>query len=411
MSDSLQTLHCAWLVRCGKAPLADQKIVVENGHLVDTCDCPADERSALRPIALLPALVNPHAHLEFSSLTEPLPPPSPFPDWIKSVVHYRRSQMESERNLAESIHRGLNECVDSGTSVIGEICTSDEGAHQLSQALKSQPASTISVCFRELLGFTQNRISEQDMVAEKFVDSFESLSDSPSIIAALSPHAPYSVHPEIVQHASQLACQNDLPIAMHLAETQDEIQFLETRSGRFVEFLDALGLWQPESLSGIAGIADYLQMIKECPHALAIHGNYFNEADIRLLGSSPNITTVYCVRTHRWFGHENHPWRRIEEAGGNVILGTDSRASNPDLSIWKELQAFCQHSNQSILQRLPMISTKAASALGMDPESVNLQIGRPFCGSVIQVNAESESALLAALLMSDNIQSAARFLS
>lgn len=403
MSDNVQLLHSAWFIRCGEPPRANQRLTIVNGVLQEVTAVPADERSLIRPLAVLPGLVNAHTHLEFSDLREPLKPPSPFPDWIRSVVTYRRGDLAEDSAIAHAVESGLTECRALGTLIVGEICTSDTGRDALIQvAADSCEGEPAVVCFRELLGFTSDRIMQQRQLANRFVDGFAASSDvTAGVLPALSPHAPYSVHPDIVDHACLLSKKCDIPIAMHLAETTDELEFVESRAGRFVQFLDRIGLWQPESLHGISGIADYLSMLQKGAHALAIHGNYFSADDIQVLGQSPNISTVYCVRTHRWFGHQNHPWRQIEAAGGRVILGTDSRASNPDLSIWKELQTFCEmNPSESLIGRLPMITTDAAAALGIDPSSVNLQIGASFHATVVATEARTQGALEASLMES-----------
>ena len=400
MSDNSFVLHCAWLIRCGQTVKANQRLTVVDGILQEVIDVPSDERSLIRPVALLPALVNAHTHLEFSDLPSPLTPPYPFPDWIRSVVKYRGIDLGEESQIQHAVNSGVAESLRLGTSIVGEVCTSDVGRTALTDALSGSGDQAIqAICFRELLGFTSNRIADQQAAADAFVATFPDFSlenqiANPSVTAGLSPHAPYSVHPEIVQYSCELAQTSGLPLAMHLAETKDEVQFIESQTGRFVDFLDGFKLWQPESLHGITCLSDYLAMIRQVDHALAIHGNYFNQQDIQLLGDCSNVTTVYCVRTHRWFGHSNHPWKQIESAGGKVILGTDSRASNPDLSIWKELQTFCRlHPDESLVNRLPMITTHAASAIGRSAESVNLKVGLPFKATVVKTLAESESEL------------------
>jgi hypothetical protein len=76
------------------------------------------------------------------------------------------------------------------------------------------------------------------------------------------------------------------------------------------------------------------------------------------------MTLVYCPRTHAAFGHTEHPWQRLVELGGQVAIGTDSRASNPDLSLFAELQFLAARYPQvSHLQLLKLGSTAGRQAL------------------------------------------------
>ena len=67
---------------------------------------------------------------------------------------------------------------------------------------------------------------------------------------------------------------------------------------------------------------------------------------------------------HAAFGHTDHPWRRLLELGGSVAIGTDSRASNPDLSLFAELQFLAKlHPDVSHLELLKLGSTMGRRAL------------------------------------------------
>ena len=60
---------------------------------------------------------------------------------------------------------------------------------------------------------------------------------------------------------------------------------------------------------------DYLKPLAELPDALIAHGNYFADDEIEFLAAHPNIARVFCPRTHAFFGHCNHPWERLLDAG------------------------------------------------------------------------------------------------
>jgi len=61
----------------------------------------------------------------------------------------------------------------------------------------------------------------------------------------LSPHAPYTVHPDLVQKVCQLSAEQQIPLAMHLAESTAELELLRSHSGPLVERLKELSAWYP----------------------------------------------------------------------------------------------------------------------------------------------------------------------
>src|SRR5690606_23901877 len=102
--------------------------------------------------------------------------------------------------------------------------------------------------------------------------------------------------------------------------------------------LKDLGLWRPDLIPQSDDWRPYLEPLSTAPRALVIHGNFLEAADLDFLAGQPQMSVVYCPRTHHHFGHSPHPWKRMREQGIRVVLGTDSRASNPDLSLFRELQ-------------------------------------------------------------------------
>ena len=393
VGDELQVVRCAWLVNPGVEPLQNVRITVADESIQEITSVPPDERQLIEPVALLPRFVNAHTHLEFSNLGEPIEPASPFTDWIRSVIRYRMN--ESVQAVGEAIGAGVKECRAHGVDLVGEITTSDYGLEALSQQMLADELASVS--FRECLGFTRDRIDSQLEAAEAHC-SAESTVDC---VFWLSPHAPYSVHPQLFDALVDLAAERNRPLAMHLAETRDELEFLHCQSGRFVDFLKSMKLWDSSVLSPDTKPLRYLERLAIVPHALAVHGNYFDEREIQYLGQHPNIATVYCPRTHAYFEHSPHPWQKLQAAGATVILGTDSRASNPDLSVWKELQLVAKQTSLPIWNLLPMITTTAASALGFSAVPYNLKVDGPFNVSRVSTTAQSMTRLQNELVVGD----------
>lgn len=307
---------------------------------------------SLGHVAVIPGLVNAHTHLEFSLLDQPIPTTGRFTDWIRSVVGYRR---EHPHIAPDAIRRGIAESVQSGTTLIGDIATI---GWTPTDYLESHFAGVV---FQELLGLGDERVAIQSDLGRATVAN-----DWPqpsSNLFGLSPHAPYSVRRDLMQAAINAVKATGRPLAMHLAETRAELELLADGTGEFREMLSDFGIWRDGLFGGQAPL-DYLQALAECQRALVVHGNYLNETELQFLAKHPNLTLVYCPRTHAAFGHTSHPWRRLLELGGSVAIGTDSRASNPDLNLFAELQFLAKHHpDMSHLELLKLGSTAGRRAL------------------------------------------------
>ena len=84
---------------------------------------------------------------------------------------------------------------------------------------------------------------------------------------------------------------------------------------------------------------DYLQLLDRAHRSLIIHGNFLDQEEIHFIGSRRRrMSVVICPRTHAYFRHPSYPLRQMLDAEVNIALGTDSRASNPDLSVLSEMR-------------------------------------------------------------------------
>jgi len=134
--------------------------------------------------------------------------------------------------------------------------------------------------------------------------------------------------------------------------------------------------------------------LQPAPRCLVIHGNYLSDGNISYLARQPHLSVVYCPRTHAWFQHPPHPFRRMRQAGVSVVLGTDGRSTNPDLSIFRELQLVLQqHPDLNIQDVLGMVTTGAAEALGLPELSQPIVAGRPWRATLLRLPACSSGSV------------------
>ena len=151
--------------------------------------------------------------------------------------------------------------------------------------------------------------------------------------------SPYTVRPELVQFAAKLSRSKKIPLAMHLAESQQEIELLESGRGEFYDLLCDFGVWEKSAIPRGVRPMDYLKLLAEAHRTLVIHGTYLDDEEIKFLAArSDRMSVVYCPRTHAYFQRTPYPLAKLLATGVTVALGTDSRASNPDLNLFEEMR-------------------------------------------------------------------------
>ena len=388
MTDSLASYRARWIIPVAGPPVENGIVVVRGDRIVGVHRALRADTIDLGEVAIVPGFVNCHTHLEFSRLERPLEPMARFTDWIRSVVRYRRDATE-ESGVA--IRQGLQESLRGGVALLGDIATTGWNWADYQHG----PACIV---FQELLGLTADRQAAQRERAESHVAEAERYENLPG----LSPHAPYSVHPDLFRQTVQLANAENIPVAMHLAETEAERELLSEGTGEFRGLLEELGLWQPAHFGGRHGF-EFLDLLSELSHPLVIHGNFLSNQELLFLAQHPHMTFVYCPRTHAAFGHPPHPWQRLLDLGGTVALGTDGRASNPDLSLWSELQFLAaKFPEVSQLELLRLATLSGARALGQSHDHGSLEAGKLANLVVIGPVPEEGPALHRQLITPEN---------
>ncbi len=393
------SLRARWVFSGCGPPLENGTVEITAGRISAIHGRLDRPTSDLGNVAVIPGLVNAHTHLELSDLAAPLPPARPFTAWLKAVMNHRRDRAANGAADDEAVSAGVWESARNGTATIGDIA-----GRPTSRPSACTHRAQRTVAFLEILGLTPERIQPQLQRAREYLAGDGALcgagvppaavpSERPhhntgssrhehpasdvTVIRGISPHAPYSVHPDLLRGLIDLAVKHRAPLAMHLAETRSELELLATGSGEFIQFLQELGVWRDDAIPRGSRPLDYLRDLARVERALVIHGNYLDDEEIGFVGDHPNISVVYCPRTHAYFQHAPHPWRKLLSRGVNLALGTDSRASNPDLSLFGEMLFLRQLAPDFGPAQLLRLGTQnGALALGVDDETGRLVVGK-----------------------------------
>ena len=318
-------------------------------------------------VAIIPGLVNAHTHLEFSHLPKPLGRRGiGITEWIGQVIECRSSTAQEP---ALAVEQGIHESIQSGITALGEIAQPDWSAGSFhGRALDA-------TVFLELIGPTEDRAPAAVDLAGRHLDTAASTG---SWRGGLSPHAPYSVHPRLLRAAVSLSTARRVPLSFHLAESREEMELLRSRSGPFREMLERFGAWDADSFNSGTRPLDYLHALGSAHRVLIVHGNYLDEEEISYLGGrADRMAVVYCPRTHAFFAHDDYPLQQFLSAGATVALGTDSRASSPDLGILAEMRQVAQmHPSVSPATILRLGTFEGSKALGLARQAGSLEPGK-----------------------------------
>lgn len=325
---------------------------------------------------LLPAMVNAHTHLELTSIgPQPYDPAGGFVGWVKML---REKMAPTAEDLESSAANAALSVVKAGVQAVGDITQErDEPRGTLNDA------NLFGQAYIELFGlglpFDQSAL--------------ETIARTDH---AVQPHAPYSAGPAVYEAAAR----SGRPVCTHLAETQEEIDFVSRRQGTHLDFLKSIGKWDEafakyygNNLSPIQWMQPYLERVASDGGWLVAHCNYVSDEDIAILANT-NTSVAYCPIASEYFGHNSHRYLDMLKAGINVCLGTDSivcaMPNDPQpLGLLSAMRRLYERDQTDPDTLLAMATTNGAKALRLDETVATLQPGAPGRFACIPIDRES----------------------
>ena len=374
-----QTFRARWILPIAQPPIRDGFVAVEANRITAVGDAPPHNAIDLGNVAILPGLVNAHVHLELSWMRNQVPPAPAMPTWVERLMALRRTVGQEP---AEPIARAIREVRVSGTTLVGDI-TNTLAAYE--PLLDSELSAAV---FRELLGF--NVADPQQVIADAQAQ-IDALSPVEWLRPSIVPHAPYSVSPALLRAIA--AAGRDRRISIHLGESAEEVEFLQSGTGAWKTLLGNLRAWSDDWTAPCCSPVDYIAahgLLNE--RLLAVHCVQLTDGDLKALATA-GATVVTCPRSNRWTGAGVAPIERFYASGVRVAVGTDSLGSVEDLNLFSEL-AFMRELAPGVPARalLESATKQGADALGFGDQLGTIEPGkRAELIAVVLPDAASET--------------------
>ncbi len=271
-------------------------------------------RLDLGEVAVLPGLINSHCHLDYTGMAGQVLPQKSFADWIKGMFAVKAQWTYSD--YAFSWINGARMQLRHGTTTVADIETIPE---LLPEVWLATPLRVISLM--EMTGIRSQKKTET--ILEEACGHANRVAGCAGRFG-LSPHAPYSTRPELLRLAGRRCRANRWPLAIHVAESHEELEMFVYRQGALFDWLKSQ---RDMSDCGKGSPIQHLHRNELLgPNVLAIHANYLVPGDAPLLARQ-QVTVVHCPRSHRYFQHQPFPRNELASAGVNISLGTDSLAT------------------------------------------------------------------------------------
>ena len=313
---------------------------------------------------LCPGFVNAHCHLELSHMKGMIPAHTGLQEFVKQIVALR--QVEPEL-IQEAIVAAEAEMMANGIVAMGDISNTLD---TLSQKAKHNLAY---YSFVELYDLDPTLAADKIIVGLEIQKQFQ----ENCVRASIVPHAPYSVTNNLWDLLS--AHFGIHTISMHNQETPDENDFFKTKTGSF------LGMYERTKVNldffkatGLSSLQSILPIFKKAHHGILVHNSFTSAEDIQAVHAAmDNAFWCLCPNANQYIEQTMPPVELLRSQKANIVIGTDSYASNWSLSVLDELKTIQKHNPQIPLEEmLGWATINGARALQMDKHLGSFEKGK-----------------------------------
>lgn len=307
-----------------------------------------------------PGFINCHCHLELSHMKGRIPEKTGLVDFVFKVVTERH---HGEEEILQAITDAENEMFQNGIVAVGDICNN---ALTITQKKKGRLAY---YSFIESSGWLP---SVAEMRFQRAVDLFKEFQiQHPDFQSSIVPHAPYSVS-ESLWKCIQPYFQNKT-VSIHNQETIFEDEFFFTGTGDFKRMYQLMKIDNSHHKpTNTSSLRSYFQKLEKAKNIILVHNTFTKQEDINFIQqSSPNNqrTTFFClcINANRYIENALPPVELLRKNNCNIVIGTDSLASNWSLNIADEMKAIKNNFKHiSLEEMLGWATLNGAKALEME---------------------------------------------
>jgi len=261
---------------------------------------------------LMPGLINAHTHVPMTLLRG-------LADDLRLDVWLLGYMMPVEREYVTPEFVQLGTKLACGEMIrSGITCFCDMYYFEDDVAEATAEVGMRAICSESILKFpTPDAASYDESIAYSKI-FIEKWKNHPLIIPSIAPHAPYTCTPEIIKKSKDIAIHYDIPLHIHLAETQQEVENVVKEHGMpVIPYMDKLALFDAK--------------------VIAAHCVHIDPGEIRLL-KKRNAGVAHNPSSNLKLASGFSPVKQMIDIGINVGIGTDGPASNNDLDMFEEIR-------------------------------------------------------------------------
>ncbi len=324
-----------------------------------------------------PGFVNCHCHLELSHMKGLIPEKTGLVDFVFSVVTQRHFP---EEEVVDSVEKAEQEMISNGMVAVGDICNNLQTLDQKEQQ------NLRYYNFVESSGWLPDVANSRFERSKNAFDFFNEFSPT-----SIVPHAPYSVSENLWQLIQPYYAGKT--VSIHNQETAFEDELFLQNTGDFVRMYELMKMdtsfFRP---SGKSSLQTYFHKLEKAAQVILVHNTFTKQSDIDFAKQTRDAATVWfclCANANLYIENALPPLDLLRKNDCNIVIGTDSLASNHSLSVLDEMKTIQHHFPSIGLEEMLRWATQnGAKALQIEDTVGSLQQGKKP-GLVLIENVEN----------------------
>ena len=341
---------------------------------------PQEAVSDFGKAALLPGFIDTHTNLEHSVIRAS-ELDVPFADWTKTMIRHA-AKLGPDDWYASAVLGGL-EALSCGITCVAN--TSATGA----AVGVMRDLGMRGIVYREVAAAKKDMVQAAMDKAEEDVLSWMCDVDGERVRVGVMPGSLYSCHPAILSQVAQLATREGLQLAIHVAGSKEEFNFIRYGSSAFkihdgdspIEATVTLP-WLPSGTSPVRYAVNWGAF--DAPNVVAVHCVHVDDEDVRMM-KSYDVAACICSRTNAQLGMGVAPILSLHRAGLRMGFGSDSLAATDSIDMFTQMrtgmliQRAVDADSRAFMDSataLRMATIGAARALRLDDRVGSLEAGK-----------------------------------
>lgn len=321
---------------------------------------------------IVPGFVNSHCHLELSHLQGKIPEKTGLAAFIKEIQKIRECPVEI---IEEETLRWQENMLSNGIVAMGDVCN---GTHSITAKQKY-----LLHChnFIELFSFNPAKAEESLQLGKTLLQQFKALENKDPhkfFTSSISPHAPYSTSAELIKKIANLPESSAFTVFIHNQESQAEDEMYLHGEGDFITMLHDFNIstkrWEKQEQSSLLSVASWLHQQTKM---LWVHNTFSKEHEVlQTMNKVPNSYWCLCPSANLYIENTLPNFSIFKTIPDRVCLGTDSLASNHQLSILDEMKVINNTYTIDFETLLKWATINGAKALGFDSVIGSIEPGK-----------------------------------